>query len=71
MDPLHQHHVHDGGHEQQVTQSHLVVGLAQHALRNVTHHEHVLKTITPRHVHSNDFVPQPYRDTKHIQHIHG
>jgi hypothetical protein len=70
MDPLHQYHVDETfGHH--VTQNHLVVGLAQHALRNITHHEHVLKTITPRQSHSNDFVPQQYTDTKHIQAILG
>jgi hypothetical protein len=71
MDPLTQFHVHESGHEHQVTQQHLVVGLASHALRNIVHHEHVLKTISPRTIHSNDFVPQPYQDTKHIQMILG
>ena len=71
MDPLTQYHNHESANEHQVTQQHLVVGLAQHALRNIVHHEHVLKTIAPRTIHSNDFEPQQYKDTKHIQMMLG
>ena len=69
MDPLHEHHVHNAHNEQQVSHQTLVAGLASHGLRHVLHHEHVLKTITPRMQYSNDFVPQHYSNTKHIQHI--
>ena len=69
-DPLHSYHP-QHTFEHQVTQNHLVVGLAQHALRHIPHHEHVLKTITQRDIHSTEFEPQAYLDTKHMQHIHG
>jgi hypothetical protein len=71
MDPLTQFHHHESANEHQVTQQHLIVGLAQHALRNIPHHEHVLKTIAPRVTHSNDFEPQHYKNSKHIQMMLG
>ena len=69
MDPLTEFHVHNAHNEQQVSHQNLVAGLASHALRNVPHHEHVLKTITPRMQYTSDFIPQHYKNTKHIQHI--
>ena len=71
MDPLHEFHVHNAHNEQQVSQLHLVAGLASHAFRNIPHHEHVLKTITPRMRYSSEFIPQHYTNTNQIQHIQG
>ena len=70
MDPLTEHHVHNSVYEKHVSREDLVVGLVQHGLRNIPHHEHVLKDITHRQQYTGDFIPQPYRNTEKVQQIH-
>ena len=70
MDPLHEYHPHNVISEKHVTQQHLVVGLAQHALRNIPFHEHVLKEITPRMQYVSEFKAQPHTNSGKYQMVH-
>jgi hypothetical protein len=71
MDPLTEYHPHNQQYEHHVQNPALVHGLASHALRNIPHHEHVLKTITPMQHYVTQFKPQPYTDSGKIQMIHN